>query len=152
MDLRARVTADLKQALKNGESVRVSTLRLLQAQWVNEELASTAPLAEDVLLRILQREVKKRREAADAYRQGSREDMANKEDAERAVLEVYLPAQLSDADIEAVIRTAIDASGASGTADQGKIIGAVMGKVRGQADGARVRALVERLLSSSRNG
>ncbi len=148
MTLRERIAGDLREAMKASQSSRVSTLRLLHAQLINEEIAKKSPLADEDVLKVIQREAKKRREAAEAYRTGGRGDSASAEEAEHTVLEAYLPAQLSDADIEKVVREMIAAQPVHGTGAQGKLMGAVMANVRGQADGTRVRAIVERLLSS----
>jgi hypothetical protein len=134
--------------MKASQSLRVSTLRLLHAQLVNEEIAKKSPLADEDVLKVIQREAKKRREAALAYRTGGRADAASTEEAERIVLDAYLPPQFSDADIEKVVRMVIAAQPVHGAGAQGKVMGAVMAKVHGQADGTRVRAIVERVLSS----
>jgi hypothetical protein len=89
--------------------------------------------------------VKKRKEAAAGFRAGNRFEASEREDAERAILEAYLPVPLSDAEVEKVVREVLTASGG---VSLGKVVGAVMAKVRGRADGARVRALVESILSS----
>ena len=150
MALREGVTADLKEAMKSGEVTRVSTLRLLQSQLRNEELAlKKTGLSDEEVLRIVQREVKKRREAAESFRAGNRLEAARREDEERSILEAYLPPALSDAELEQIIREVVTASGTPGPQGVGKVIGSVMGRVRGRADGARVKALVERVLSSS---
>lgn len=150
MDLRERVAHDLKKAMKSGDGARVSTLRLLQAQLKNEEIALKKPsLTDEEVLRIVQREMKKRKEAAEGFRSGDRQDAARREDEERGILEAYLPPQLSDAELLAIIRDVVAATGASGREAAGKVVGSVMAKVRGQADGARVKALVENTLFSS---
>ncbi len=149
MTLQEQLARELHDALKERQAVRVSVLRLLGAHVKNEELAKrSGPLTDEDVLRLVQQEVKKRKEAAAQYRAGNRPERADQEDAERQILETYLPVQLSDADIEHIVRETVDAAGASGQAAVGRVMGAVMEKMRGRADGARVRAAVTRVLSS----
>ncbi len=144
--VRERLAADLRMAVKERDAQRTSALRLLSAAIQNEELAAErgGPLPEPDLLRVIEREAKRRQEAAHAYAQGSRPEAAAKERAEETILRAYLPAQLDDADIESVVRQVL--SSTESPSDVGMVMRDVMGKLRGRADGARVRSLVSRIL------
>lgn len=152
--LRARLQGDLTVALKAADAVTLRTLRMVEAALQNEEFARRAALADADVVRVLQKEAKRRHEAADLYRSGGREDRAAAEGAEAAVIGKYLPAQLTDAELEGLVRETLaslskDVIGGPSASAMGKIIGAVMGNVRGRADGARVRNVVQRLLPTS---
>lgn len=144
----SKLPADLKQAQLNREETKVSTLRMLLSEIKNAEIANGKELEEDQIISILQKEVKKRKEAAAGFRQGNREGAALKEEAELKILEEYLPKQLSDEELTKIVEEAITQTGASAMSDMGKVIGIVMGKVSGQADGGRVSSLVKTRLSS----
>lgn len=149
MSLRERMESDLRTALKSGDARRVSTLRLLRSAVRTEELdARKSALTDEEVVAVIAREVKRRTEAAAGFRAGGREADAAREEAERAILQGYLPAQLSDEELATAIREVIEESGARGPRAVGVVMGAVMKKVRGRADGARVRAIAERLLAS----
>lgn len=133
-----RLSAGIKGALKAGEKTRLATLRLLSAAVRNREVELRHDLTEQEFLDVVGREVKRRREAAEAYEKGGRMELAQKERDERAILESFLPAQLSDEEAEGLIEEAIAATGASGPGDVGKVMGYVMGKARGRVDGAEI--------------
>lgn len=141
--LRARLQADLTVAMKQRSAAAVQTLRGVLAAVTNEAIAQKREeLPDPEILRVLEREAKRRREAADVYDKGARPDRAAAERAEADLIAAYLPSQLSDAELEAIVREAVSAASDKNV---GKIMGAVMAKVRGKADGARVKALVARL-------
>lgn len=142
-----KIQADLKNAQLNKEEIKISTLRLLLSEIHNAQIAKGESLAEQDLAGIIQKEVKKRKEAAAGFRQGGREESALKEEAEAEVLVAYLPKQLSDEELEKMIDEAISQTGATQISDMGKVIGAVMGQVAGQADGGRVGGLVKSKLN-----
>lgn len=149
MSLAQKLVVDVKEAVKARDHRRASTLRLLLAAVRNEELArGNAPLPDEAVLRLVEREVKKHREAADAFKRGGRSAQAEAERAEGALLEVYRPAPATDAEVESLIREV--ASARSSAASPGDILGPVMAKLRGRVDGARVRVLVERILQERR--
>lgn len=147
-----QIQEDLKTAQLAKDETKVSTLRLLLSEIHNFEIvlrqSSGQAISDEQIISVIQREVKKRREAAEAFRSGGREVNAQKEEAEMAVLQTYLPAQLSNEELTSIVETSINEVGASSMADMGKVIGAVMGKVKGQADGGTVSALVKERLSS----
>lgn len=131
------------------DALRRDTIRMVEAAIKNAEIDKRgSELAEADVLAILQRQVKQRRESIDQFRQGGREDLAEKEEQEIAVIEQYLPAQLSREEIEARAQAVIDQVGASGPGDRGKVMGMLMRDLRGEADGAIVNAVVSELLGS----
>ena len=141
------IAEDLKQAQLARDEVKVATLRLLLSEIKNAEIAKgEAPSGEDLIL-VVQREVKKRKEAAAGFRLGNREEQAQKEEAELKILEAYLPSQLSTDQLTKIVQESINELGAVSMQDMGKVIGAVMGKVKGQADGGIVSRLVREKLS-----
>ncbi len=134
---------DLKQAQLDRNETRVSTLRLLISEIKNAEISKGGALSDADTLSIVQKETKKRKEAATAFRGGNREESAQKEEAELKVLESYLPKQLTTEELTKVVEETINEVGATSIADMGRVIGAVMGKIKGQADGGTVSNLVK---------
>lgn len=141
-----QIQTDLKSAQLSRDEVKVSTLRLLLSEVKNREILKGEVLSDEDIISIIQREVKKRKEAAEAFRSGGREDSAVKEEAEALVLEHYLPQQLSNEELTKIVSDTITELGAASVADIGKVIGVVMGKVRGKADGGAVSAIVREKL------
>jgi uncharacterized protein len=141
-----RLTAQIKEALKAGDRVRLATLRLLAAAVKNREVELGHELTEDELAEVAGREVKRRKEAAEAFDGGGRPELAEKERAEQAILETYLPEQLSGQDLERVIDQAIAATGAAGPCDVGKVMGHVMAAHKGRVDGGAVNRMVRERL------
>jgi uncharacterized protein len=137
-----RVQADTRDALKAGERDRVAALRL-----VADALQKDLKEGGDDEVAVLRRERKRRLEAADAYREGGNSDRAAGEELEATLIEAYLPAELNDEELGALVDEAIAASGASGPQEIGKVMGTVMPKVAGRADGNRVSALVRERLA-----
>ena len=133
----------LKQAQLSRDEVKVSTLRLLLSEIKNAEIAKGQPLLDEDVVSVVQKEVKKRKEAAIGFRSGGREESARKEEAEAKILETFLPAQLSNEELTKIVEDTITEVGASSITDMGKVIGVVMGKVRGKADGGAISALVK---------
>jgi uncharacterized protein len=147
-DLKNRLRADLTSAMKTRDELRTATLRMVLAAVSAEEVSGkeARELSDDEVLAVLRREAKKRREAAEAFAGAGRPQQAEREDAEGGVLAAYLPAQLDDADLAALVADAVTRTGASGMRDMGKVMGAAQGAVAGRADGARVAAEVRRQL------
>ncbi len=143
-----KIQTDLKNAQLARDEVKVSTLRLLLSEIKNGEIAKGESLSDEDIVSVVQKEVKKRKEAAAAFRSGGRGESAAKEEAELLVLESYLPLQLSNEELTKLVEETIHEVGASSIADMGKVIGAVMGKVKGKADGGVVSAMVKEKLSS----
>lgn len=142
-----RIQTDLKNAQLARDEIKVSTLRLLLSEIHNAEIQKGAQISEEDVILVLQREAKKRKEAAVAFRSGGREEAALKEEAELKILESYLPVPLSNEELTKIVQDTITELGANSLADMGKVMGAAMGKVKGQADGGVVSAVVKERLS-----
>lgn len=138
-----RLRADAAAALKAGDKPRVSALRLLSSE---VERAGKDGRGDDTA--VLQRERKRRLEAATAYRDADREDLAGAEEREAAIIEEYLPQQLSDAELDAIVGDAVAESGAASQKEMGRIMSVVMPRVEGRADGKRVSAAVREKLTA----
>lgn len=149
MSLRDRIQADVTAAMRSGDALRRDVLRMTQsAVYAVEKRAQREPTDEEVTT-VLGREVKTRRESVEAFRSGGREDLAVKEEAEIAILSEYLPEQLDDAAIAALVAEAVSATGASSARDLGKVMGWLSPKTRGRADGRRVSELVAQALAQT---
>ncbi|MGH2767187.1 MAG: GatB/YqeY domain-containing protein [Actinomycetota bacterium] len=145
-----RLSTELREALKSGDRTRLATMRLLAAAVKNREVELGHDLTEEEFLEVVGREVKRRKEAAEAFERGDRPELMEKERAEQAILEAYLPEQLSEDEVGAIIEEAITATGASGPDQVGKVMGWIMTRHRGRVDGGRVNALArERLAGGS---
>lgn len=142
-----KIQSDLKEAQLSRDEVKVSTLRLLLSEIKNTEISKGGALSDEDIISVVQKEVKKRKEAAIGFRSGGREEAAQKEEAESLILENYLPTQLSNEELTKTVESTITELGATSISDMGKVIGAVMGKVRGQADGGSVSSIVKDRLS-----
>ncbi|MBI4022912.1 GatB/YqeY domain-containing protein [Candidatus Berkelbacteria bacterium] len=147
MSIEERIDQDLKAALKGGQSDVVSVLRLARAGLKNKQIELGHPLTDSEVIPVLQKEVKQRQDSIDQYRAAKRDELADKEAHEAEILQRYLPAQLSDEELQTLVQTAIGQADATTMADMGRVIGAVMAEVRGKADGRRVSALVKQQLS-----
>ena len=135
--------------MRSGDALRRDVLRMTQNAAYTVEKRERRELTDDDYAAILAREVKTRRESVEAFRAGSREDLAAKEEAEIAILADYLPEQLDDAAIEALVADAVAATGASNARDMGKVMGWLAPRTKGRADGRRVSELVARALAQA---
>jgi hypothetical protein len=149
VSLRDRIQSDIAVAMRGGDSLRRDTLRMAVSAAYNVEKRNQHPLTEDEFLAVLGREVKTRRESVEAFRAGGREDLATKEEAEIAILSEYLPEPLTEAEITALIREAIAATGAGSARDMGKVMGWLAPRTRGRAEGKRVSELVVQALAGA---
>jgi hypothetical protein len=149
-ELKEQLRADMTDALRSRDQVRLRTLRMALASITNEEVSGSSvhELSDEDIVKVLTREAKKRREAAEAYEAAGRADQAEAERAEGDVLAAYLPAQLSDDELASLVTAAIADTGATGMPAMGKVMKAVTPQVAGRADGARVAAEVRRQLSA----
>jgi uncharacterized protein YqeY len=145
--LRERLQADTTAAMRSGDALRRDVLRMAQNTMYNIEKAKKVTLSEDEVLGVLTREVKTRRESVEAFRAGGREDLVTKEESEIAILQGYLPAALTEAEIGALVDEAVAATGASSARDLGKVMGWLSPKTRGRADGKIVSGLVAQALA-----
>ncbi len=147
-----QIQEDLKKAMLDRDELKVSTLRLLSSALTYARVDgnnSDQTQSDEVVIDIVQKEVKKRKEAAAGFRQGNREEQAQKEEAEAKVLEGYLPAQISDEELTKIVKETITNLGAKSMQDMGKVIAEVRGKVGQSADGSRISSLVKEVLQSS---
>jgi uncharacterized protein YqeY len=142
-----RVSEDLRAAMKSGQKVRLAALRMLATSIRNREVELRRDLSEEEFLEVVAREVKRRKEAAEAYEGAGREELAARERQEQDALEAYLPAALSDEEVARLIEEAVSATGASGPGDMGKVMSHVMGKARGRVDGSAISARVRERLA-----
>ncbi|HLY32971.1 MAG TPA: GatB/YqeY domain-containing protein [Jatrophihabitantaceae bacterium] len=148
-ELKAKLHADLNAAMKARDELTMATLRMALTAITNEEVAGKVAreLSDDEVTKVLAREEKKRREAAEAFEQAGRAELAERERAEGGVLQSYLPAQLADAELAEIVRAAIADVGASGMAQMGAVMKAAQPVVAGRADGKRVSDEVRRQLA-----
>lgn len=148
MTLIDKLTEDMKAAMKSGETATLSTIRMVRTALTNKRIELGRDLEDVDVVNVLQKEVKQRRDAAAQYQDANRPELASKEKAEIEVLERYLPAQLSDEELESLVRAVVEETGAAGMSDMGKVMGALMPKLDGRADGTRVSAAVRSALSA----
>lgn len=150
-ELTERLTADLKKAMRAKNKVRLRTVRSLRAalrdKEIQERVGEEEELTEEQELQILQKQAKQRRESIQQYEGAGREDLAEQEKEELAVIEDYLPRQLTDQEIEEAVEGVIEETNSSSMADMGRVMGGAMGQLKGRADGNRVRKVAARLLS-----
>ena len=132
--------------MRQGDTVRRSVIRYIRSEIHNQEIASQTELDDEGIIGVLIRQVQQRRESIEAFAKGNRQDLVEKEKAELAVVLEYLPEQMSRQEIEKVVREAIEQVGALGLKDMGKVMGFVMPKVRGRAEGRAVSTLASELL------
>ena len=148
--LKSTLRDDLHTSMRAHDKVRSSTLRMALTAVTNEEVSGTTAreLSDDEVLKVLAKEAKKRREAATAYLEAKRPELAAKEEAELVFLEAYLPAQLSDEELQALVAQAITQTGASGMPQMGVVMKAVTALVAGRAEGGRIAAMVKSALAA----
>lgn len=146
MPLKAEIQEAVKQAMKSGDRITLSTLRLLLSAVHNEEIRVRGELSNEDIQKTITTLCKQRTEASDLYRKGGREDLAQNEQAEIAVLKRFLPQPLSEEEVRALIQSCIAEAGAQGVQDLGKVMKLVMPKVAGRSDGKRVNELARGLL------
>ena len=149
MSIKEQLKKDLTEAIRGRDEITSGTIRMVLTAITNEEVAGKEArvLSDEEVITVLSREAKKRREAAEAIENAGRADKSALEKSEGEVIAKYLPAQLSEADIAAIIAEAIASTGAQGPADMGKVMGAVKPKIAGKADGGLVSALVKAALN-----
>jgi len=148
MSLKDKIREALKGALKEQQRVEVSTLRLLLSEIKYVEIAQQKPADDNKVLDVITKEIKRRRESIEAFKKGNRSDLVAQEEAELAVLMGYLPKQMSREEIMAVAQQVVDAVGAKGVSDKGKVMSQLMPQVKGKADGKEVSEIVSELLAA----
>ena len=146
--LKAQIQDDLHAAMRERDKVRSGTLRMVLSSITTTEVAGdeARELSDEEVLKVIAKEAKKRKEAVAAYEQANRPELAAAENAELAVLETYLPAQLDDTEL-AIVQRAIESTGATGPQQMGQVMKAAQAEVAGRADGGRVAALVKQALT-----
>lgn len=148
MTIKERITEDMKSAMRAHDTARLSALRLLLAAIKQREVDDRVEATDELVTGVIGKLIKQRRDSVKQYTDAGRADLAQKEQDEIDTLSVYMPAQMSDDDIKAIVAAAIEETGASGMAAMGKVMGIVKTKCAGKADMGRVSALVKAALSA----
>jgi len=144
--LQQKLTDDLKQAMKGGDTVKRSVIRLVMAAIKNAEIAKQKALEDGDILSIIAKEIRQRKESIEAFKEGDRPELAANEEAEMAILKAYMPAQMSRDEIVAEARKVIEEVGAGGLGDKGKVMPQLIAKLKGKADGREINEVVTELL------
>jgi uncharacterized protein len=147
--LREQLQDDTTAAMRSGDTLRRDVLRMVQSAIYNVEKAKHVTLSEDEVLAVVTKEVKTRRESVDAFRKGGREDLVAKEEAEIAILNDYLPHQLTTDELRALVEAAVAETGATSARDMGKVMGVVSPRIRGRADGKTASGMVAQALAQA---
>jgi uncharacterized protein YqeY len=147
-DLKQKLSEDLKQAMKDGDTQKRSVLRLLLSSVHNAEISKQSALDNSDVLGIIAKEVKQHNESIEAFKQGKRSDLVEKEEGELAILQAYMPQQMSRDEIVEAAREVITRVGAQGPADKGKVMKELMPGMKGKADGKLITDVVSELLAS----
>ncbi len=147
MNLLDRLTVDMKEAMKNKEKQRLSVIRMVKSALQNEAIKLGKELTEDEALTVLNRELKQRKDSLHEFEKASRQDLVEKVREEVVILTAYMPEQLSDEEVAEIVKQTIQEVGASSKADMGKVMGAIMPKVKGKAEGSVINRLVQQYLS-----
>ena len=146
-NLKEKLTEDLKQAMRSGDDTKRSTLRLLLSTIHNVEIARRSELDDGDILGIIAKEIKQRQESIEAFKAGDRQDLVEKEEAEKAILEPYMPPQMSREELIEAARRVIQEVGARGPGDKGKVMPKLIGELKGKADGREINSVVTELLA-----
>jgi uncharacterized protein len=146
-DLKGRITEDMKTAMRSGEKERLGVIRMVTAAIKQREVDERISLDDSQVLTVLEKMIKQRKESVSSFQAGNRPDLVEKETAEIALLQTYLPSQLSEAEVDALIADAIKTTGAASVKDMGKVMGIIKGKAQGRADMAAVGAKIKAKLS-----
>ena len=149
MTLSQRIESAMRDAMRARDSRRTQTLRMAMAAAHNQRIGLGRDLTDDEVVDVLARQVKQRRESIEMYRAGGREDRAADEEAEAGILTEFLPQQLDEGEIEALVRAAVAETGASGPADIGRVMGRVAPQTKGRADGKQVSDIARRVLGGT---
>ena len=147
MSLKEQLTMHMKEAMKAKQTVRLGTIRQLRSAIKNKEIDLGRELDDQAVTAVIATQVKQRRESAQMYRENDRPELADKEEAELAILQEYLPAQLGEAELRDIVAAVIAEVGATSPKDMGKVMPVVMSKTKGAADGKLVNQLVRELLA-----
>lgn len=148
MTLKERLKTELVEAMKAKDALKVSTIRLINSTIKNREIDGRKELDDEAVLGVLSTAAKQRRESIEQYEKGGRQELADKEKAELVIIQTYMPSQLGRDELVAIIKEAVSETGAAGAKDMGKVMKALMPKVKGKADGKLVGELVKEVLGS----
>ena len=146
--LKQKLSDDLKQAMRSGDTVKRGAIRMLMAAMNNVEKARQAELKDSDIFGVIAKEVRQRRESIEAFKQGNRQDLVDKEEAELAILQEYLLQQMTREEVVEAARKVMAEVGAEGPGDKGKVMPKLMAQLKGQADGREINEVVSELLSS----
>lgn len=149
MSIKDRLLEDMKTALRQGDKISLGAIRLLRARIIELEKDSQRPLTDEEVQETAFAAIKRHREAAEQFKRGNRQDLVDKEEGEIAVIERYLPRQMSEDELRAAVAESIRETGATQPADLGKVMGALMPKIKGRADGKLANQFVRESLGSS---
>jgi len=141
-----KLNSDLKEAMKAKAEVKMNCIRQIKTAVMNKEVAKKEILSDDEVLGVIASLAKAHVESIDSFKKGNREDLVGKEEAELAILQAYLPAQLSENELRIIVEAAVKESGASAIKETGKVMALIMPKVKGKADGGRINAIVREFL------
>ncbi len=147
MSLKEKISDDMKAAMRAKESEKLATIRLINAAIKQREVDERIELNDEQVLSVIEKMIKQRKDSITQFEAGGRQDLADKEKAELEVLAAYMPAQLSEAEVQAEVQAAIAQAGAAGPQDMGKVMGVLKGKLAGRADMTAVSALVKAALA-----
>jgi hypothetical protein len=147
MSLSERLNEDMKQAMKSQDKFKLSVIRMVRAAIKNIEIDQRKTLDDNEVLDVLNREIKQRKDSLQEFEKAGRADLADNIKAELAILTEYMPQQLTEEEVKAIVQQTIQEVGASSKADMGKVMSALMPKVKGRADGKLVNRLVQQILS-----
>jgi len=149
MILKEKISAELKKAMKAGDTLKRDTLRMLESMIKNaeiEKMKKEEGLTDAEVIEVMSRAVKQRRDSVEQFEKGNRADLADKEKKEIEIISAYLPEQLGEEKVREIVKEVIAQTGASSKADMGRVMGQAMGRLKGQADGNAVKKIVEELL------
>ncbi|GIP15327.1 hypothetical protein J40TS1_09690 [Paenibacillus montaniterrae] len=146
MNLSDRLTDDMKQAMKDQDKFKLATIRMMRAAVKNQEIDLKRALNDEEVLQILSREIKQRKDSLQEFKKAGRDDLVENLAAEIDIISKYLPEQLTEEEIQEIVRQTIQELGASSKADMGKVMGALMPKTKGRADGKLVNQIVQQFL------
>ncbi|MFD1466178.1 GatB/YqeY domain-containing protein [Lapidilactobacillus mulanensis] len=147
MSLNEQLTADLKAAMKAKDKTKLSVVRMIKASLTNAKIKKAADLTDEEELQVVTTEMKQRKDSLAEFEKAGREDLSAEVKAEMAIVQNYLPAQLTDEELSAIIQETIDENGATSMKDMGNVMSKLMPKIKGRADGGQVNQLVKKLLS-----
>jgi|TARA_B110000116_G_scaffold251168_1_gene246057 uncharacterized protein YqeY len=149
MTLQEKLQQDLKDSMRSGDTARRDVIRFLRSAIHNQEIASQGELDDEGVIAVLSKQALQRRDSIELFKEGNRLDLVEKEEVQLVIICEYLPTQLTEEEISVLVHAAVEATGATGPKDMGKVMGQLMPDVKGKADGRSVSRIVQELLRSS---